>query len=111
MENVKLTVEDVVKLVRLVDKVQKRGHYASIQFSRYGYDVQVHFMRNGFRIEGGYDFNKDFNLTDQDQDIDTYHEIVLFFTNIIEEVKEITIEEIEEALGYKICIVGEREEL
>lgn len=111
MENAKLTVEDVVKLVRLVDKVQKRGHYASIQFSRYGYDVQVHFMRNGFRTEGGYDFIRDFNLTDQDQDIDTYHEIVLFFTNIIEEVKEITIEEIEEALGYKICIVGEREEL
>ena len=110
MKNTKLNVIDVVKLVELVDKVQKRGHYASVQFSNYGSGVEVYFMRDGFKSGGGYDFTKDFCLTNKDHDIDAYLEIVVFFTNIIEEAKEMTIDEIEEALGYKICIVKEREE-
>ena len=109
MKNEKLTVEDVVKLVKLADKVQKRGHYASVQFSNYGSSVEVYFMRDGFRVGGGYDFNESFCLTDKDFDIDAYHKIVLFFTNTIEEAKEMTIEKIEELLGYKICIVSETE--
>lgn len=110
MKNEKLTVEDVVKLVKLVDKVQKRGHYASVQFSNHGSDVEVYFMRDGFRVGGGYDFDESFCLTDKDFDIDAYHKIVLFFTNVIEESKAMTIEEIEEALGYKVCIVSEKED-
>ena len=107
MKNTKLNVIDVVKLVELVDKVQKRGHYVSIEFSNHGSDVQVYFMRDGFRVNSRHDFHESFCLTDKDCDIDKYLEIVVFFTNIIEEAKEMTIDEIEEALGYKICIVGQ----
>lgn len=110
MQNEKLTVTDVVKLVELVDKVQKRGHYASIHFSNYGSNVEVYFIRDGFKSGGRFDFNKDFCLTEKDCDIDAYHEIIIFFTKIIEESKAMTIEEIEKALGYKICIVNEKEE-
>ena len=108
MENAKLTVVDVVRLVELVDKVQKRGHYTSINYSNYGSNVEVYFMRNGFRAGIGYDFSKSFCLTDKDHDIDAYHEIVTFFLTVVEEAKEMTVEEIEEVLGYKICIVDKQ---
>ena len=110
MKNEKLTVEDVVKLVRLIDKVQKRGHYASIEFANYGNHVQVYFKRDGYETNKEFNFRKYFNLTNKDCDVDAYHETVLFFTNVIEESKAMTIEEIEEALGYKVCIVSEKEE-
>lgn len=110
MANVKLTVVDVVKLVELVDKVQKRGHYASVEFSNHGSQVSVYYIRNGFKATCKYDLYESFNLTDEDYDVNQYHKIVLFFTNIIEEAKEMTVDEIEKALGYKICIVNEKGE-
>ena len=84
MANKKLTVSDVTKLVELIAQIHEKGHYASIDFSNYGSTVSVYFTYGEFR-RSGFDFSKDFSLTDKDEDVDTYFEIMNYFSEVLEE--------------------------
>ena len=81
-----LTILDVTKLIELIDKVQKRGHYISIDLSnhrgRQGVDVYFRWKNNP---GPKFDYIKNFELSYKGCDIDAYHDIVLFFTKILEE--------------------------
>lgn len=107
MRNEKLTVEDVMNLVELAGRVQERGHFVGVDFANIGNDVEVRFMRDKFRCGKDYDMFAEFNLSQKEEDINEYHQVVLFLTKILEERKPMTISEIEDALGYKIHIVDE----
>lgn len=107
MGNKELTVEDVMSLVELAGRVQKRGHFVGVDFANVGNDVEVRFMRGGFRGNKDFDMFAGFHLSQKEENINEYHSVVLFLTRILEERKPMTVSEIEEALGYKIQIVYE----
>ena len=84
MANKKLTVSDVTKIVELIAQIHEKGHYASIDFSNHGTNVSVYFTYGKFR-SNGFDFYKYFNLTAEDEDVNTYFEIVNYFSEVLEE--------------------------
>lgn len=103
-----LTIKDVTNLIELIDKVQKKGHYVSFDLSNHRekqcVDVYFRYKNNSGHK---FDYIEGFELTHKGCDIDTYHNIILFFTKILEEEREMSVEDIEKELGYKIRIVGE----
>ena len=58
-----IKIDDVLELVKLVHRVHmETDHYASIQFSNYGYDITVASMKNGFSSDKKYDLLENFSL-------------------------------------------------
>lgn len=82
---VNLTVEDVKELVMIVAQVHDKGHYASVEFNNHGSNVSIWFKRNGFKAGEGFDFSRDFNLSDRNEDIDAYLEVVDYLLTVLEE--------------------------
>lgn len=58
-----IKIDDVLELVKLVHRVHmETDHFASIQFSNYGYDITVTSMKNGFSSDKTYDLFENFSL-------------------------------------------------
>ena len=55
----------IISLLDRVIKLQENGHYASLDFSNYGYDISIHVIKDGFRMGNGYDFKESLMLTDE----------------------------------------------
>lgn len=85
---IKLTVKDVIHLIELAEKAQKKGHYVGILFANYGSDVIVSFTRNGFNTNKNFDLYKTFNLTDESCDLGTFEDVLKFFTEVLHETAE-----------------------
>ena len=82
---VNLTVEDVKELVMIVAQVHDKGHYASIDFGNHGHNVSIYFKRDGFKAGEEFDFSRDFDLSDRNEDIDAYLEVVDYLLTVLEE--------------------------
>lgn len=58
-----ITIDDVLELVKLVHQVHiKTKHYASIDFSNYGNNVNVYVRKGGFRPDRPIDLLESINI-------------------------------------------------
>lgn len=66
-------IEDVHKLVDLVNELNKRGHFAEVCFSRdYGSNIKFYCMKNGWEEGKKYAISESFDIDNVDDinDID-----------------------------------------
>lgn len=96
--------EKAMILYDKIEEIQKLGNFANLQFSNYGYEVDVMVMRGEFESGERYEVNQSFDFKDENAYVKAVKELDIFINSFKE--KEMTLAEIEEQLGHKVKIVG-----
>lgn len=112
------------KIKILLDKclyIQRKGQgndgfpYAAFETSNYGSELIIRLIANGFSSKAGYDYVYEAKLNDDAMSTHDYMDCIEYLDKLIARVneleayrskKEMTVEEIEQKLGYGVKVVG-----
>lgn len=97
-------MEKAMILMDRIAEIQSLGNYASITFSNWGYEVDLYAMKGEFEPGKEYAVYSSFDFNNEQMLKRTIEELEGFIHSFKE--KEMTLKEIEAALGYRVKIVG-----